>query len=68
MALTSRVAYRCSSGHVFTVGWSPLGNMGVIYLGFGRFQRCPVGEHWALCKPADDLTEEERRAIEQRDA
>jgi hypothetical protein len=70
MALSSRVVYRCSSGHVFTVGWSPRENMGagVINLGFGRFQRCPVGDHWALCKLAHDLTEEEQRAMEQREA
>jgi hypothetical protein len=65
------VVYRCSSGHVFTVGWSPSDHAPVINLGLlSRFQRCPVGSHWTVVKRVNwaDLTEEERRAIERRDA
>lgn len=33
-----------------------------VRLGWARFQRCPVGQHWSLVTPVreDDLTEAER--------
>ena len=66
-ALAGKVVVRCSSGHLFTVFWSPLGSLRSIRLGSARFQRCPVGNHWALVKQVNDadLTDEERRAAEQ---
>lgn len=35
VARLPEAVYRCSRGHVFTVGWSPIGNVPVVYLGFG---------------------------------
>jgi hypothetical protein len=31
-----------------------------------RFQRCPVGHHWAIVHPVKekDLTDEDRRAVD----
>jgi hypothetical protein len=70
VALLPRVVYRCSRGHLFTVGWSPGENIAAIRLGFARFQRCPVGKHWGWVRVVDkaDLTEQERQTIEERDA
>jgi hypothetical protein len=61
-ALGGRILVRCSEGHLFTTQWSSLGSLTAIRLGDARFQRCPVGKHWALVKPVDDadLTDEER--------
>jgi hypothetical protein len=62
------VVVRCSKGHVFKTTWSPFGSLTSVRLGFARLQRCPAGHHWALVKPVNevDLTDEERRALEQR--
>ncbi len=62
-ALVGKVVVRCSKGHLFTTTWSPLGSLTAIRLGSARFQRCPVGNHWALVKPVQDadLTEEDRK-------
>jgi hypothetical protein len=69
-ALGGEIMVRCSKGHVFTTFWSPLGSFKAIRLGSTRYQRCPVGNRWALVKPVNDadLTEEERRAVEQDDS
>ena len=55
---------RCSSGHLFTTLWFPLGSFKAIRFGGSRFQRCPVGRHWAVVRRAtqselspDDLAE-----------
>ena len=68
--LVGRVVVRCSKGHLFATTWSPLGSLTSIRLGFARFQRCPVGNHWALVKPVNeaDLTDEERRTLDQQRA
>jgi hypothetical protein len=65
-ALGGPVVVRCSKGHVFTTPWSPLGSFTSIRLGGARWQRCPVGNHWALVKPANDadLTDEDGRLAE----
>lgn len=65
--IAGEVLVRCSKGHVFTTKWSPLGSLTSVRLGFARFQRCPVGQHWSLVRPAneDDLTDEERRSAER---
>jgi hypothetical protein len=63
--LSGRITVRCSKGHVFTTLWSPLGSFTSIRLGSSRYQRCPVGNHWAIVKPVNDsdLTDEERQAV-----
>lgn len=38
---------RCSEGHLFTSIWIPFGSLKAIRFGPRRFQRCPVGHHWA---------------------
>jgi hypothetical protein len=61
---------RCSKGHLFTTIWIPGVSFTSIRLGPRRFQRCPVGRHWALVRPVKDadLTEAQRRsAREHRD-
>jgi len=64
-ALVGKVVVRCSRGHVFTTTWSPLGSLTSIRLGCARFQRCPVGNHWALVRPVNDadLDDEDRRMV-----
>ena len=47
---------RCSSGHVFTTLWFPFGSVKAIRFGKRRFQRCPVGHHWAVVRRADAST------------
>ena len=70
-ALAGKIVVRCSKGHVFPTTWSPLGSFTAIRLGAARFQRCPVGNHWALVKPVDDsdLTDNDRQdlAAQERD-
>jgi hypothetical protein len=39
---------RCSSGHLFTTIWVPLGSLKAIRLGPRRLQWCPVGRHWSM--------------------
>jgi uncharacterized protein (TIGR03382 family) len=39
---------RCSAGHTYTTIWMPLGSLKGLRLGRRRFQRCPVGHHWAI--------------------
>ncbi len=64
-ALGGNIVVRCSKGHVFTTTWSSLGSLTSIRLGPARVQRCPVGNHWSLVKPANDseLTDEDRRQL-----
>jgi len=62
---------RCSKGHLFTSIWLPGGSLKAIRLGWYRYQRCPVGHHWALVAPVkdSDLTDEERaEAAKHHDA
>lgn len=47
---------RCSAGHVYTTIWIPFGSLKAIRLGRRRYQRCPVGDHWATVKPIDAST------------
>jgi hypothetical protein len=49
--IAGEVTVRCGKGHVFTTTWSPLGSLASVRLGPARFQRCPVGPHWALVRP-----------------
>jgi hypothetical protein len=44
---------RCSAGHLFTTIWIPLASLKAARFGGRRFQRCPVGGHWAMVTPLD---------------
>jgi hypothetical protein len=44
---------RCSKGHVFTATWVPYASLTSIRLWRARYMRCPVGNHWAICRPVD---------------
>jgi hypothetical protein len=59
---------RCSKGHLFTTIWIPGASVKSVRLGPKRFQRCPVGRHWALVTPVKDteLTSDERQAASVR--
>ena len=48
---------RCSSGHLFTTIWVPLGSFKALRLGFRRYQYCPVGKHWAMVSVVKDEPE-----------
>lgn len=52
----AEVIARCSAGHLFTSTWVPLASFKAIRLGRKRFQRCPVGRHWALIERVDPDT------------
>ncbi|MGH9066961.1 MAG: hypothetical protein ACRD0J_05675 [Acidimicrobiales bacterium] len=61
---------RCRAGHLSTTTWIPGASVKALRLGWWRFQRCPVGQHWALVTPARvaDLTAEEKElAARHRD-
>ena len=67
-AIPGRPAVRCSKGHLFRTTWIEGGSLKAIRLGpVRRFQRCPVGRHWALVRPVKekDLTDADRRALDQ---
>jgi hypothetical protein len=57
------VVVRCRKGHLFTTIWVPGASLKSARLGWWRFQRCPVGRHWALVTPVRraDLTPDEQR-------
>lgn len=44
---------RCSAGHLYTTIWVPLASLKAVRLGTVRWQRCPVGHHWATVTPLD---------------
>lgn len=69
LAITTRgyppagnVIVRCRDGHLFTTLWVPGASVKALRLGFARFQRCPVGNHWSIVTPVReaDLSDEER--------
>lgn len=47
---------RCRQGHLFTTVWMPLVSFKAVRLGNRRWQRCPVGRHWATVVPLDPDT------------
>ena len=49
----AEVIVRCSAGHLFTSTWVPLASFKAVRLGPKRFQRCPVGRHWAMIQRVD---------------
>jgi len=63
-SIPGRTVVRCSKGHLFTTTWIEGGSLKAVRLGpYTRYQRCPVGLHWAIVHPVKDseLTDEERR-------
>ena len=65
-----RTIVRCQRGHLFTTTWIPGVSVKALRLGPWRIQRCPVGRHWSVVRPAKiaELSEEERdRARALRD-
>jgi hypothetical protein len=63
-AIPGKTVVRCAKGHLFTTTWIEGGSLKAIRLGpLTRYQRCPVGHHWAIVHPVkdEDLTDEQRR-------
>jgi hypothetical protein len=62
----ARRIVRCSDGHLFTSTWIPGVSFKAIRLGSARYERCPVGNHWALARNLDPstLSPEDRRLAE----
>ncbi|HXY83982.1 MAG TPA: hypothetical protein VEH52_00755 [Gaiellaceae bacterium] len=60
----ANLVVRCRQGHLFTTIWIPGVSFKSVRLGWWRFQRCPVGDHWSLVSPVKEteLPEDERRA------
>ena len=58
---------RCRGGHLFTTIWIPGASLKSVRLGWWRFQRCPVGNHWSLVTPVrvSELSEEELQVAAQ---
>jgi hypothetical protein len=64
--IPGRTVVRCSKGHLFRTTWVEGGSLKAVRLGpLTRYQRCPVGKHWAIVHPVkdEDLTEEELRSL-----
>ncbi len=70
-AIPGKAMVRCSKGHLFETIWIEGGSLKAVRLGpLTRYQRCPVGGHWAIVHPVkdEDLTDGDRRtATEGRD-
>jgi hypothetical protein len=47
---------RCASGHFFTTIWMPLASLKAVRFRDRRYQRCPVGHHWATVEPLNPET------------
>jgi hypothetical protein len=63
-SIPGKTVLRCSKGHLFTTTWIEGGSLKAVRLGLlTRYQRCPVGKHWAIVHPVkdEDLTDDERR-------
>jgi hypothetical protein len=59
-----RVIVRCRDGHLFRTVWVPGASVKALRLGWWRFQRCPVGDHWTLVRPVKESTlSAEERAV-----
>ena len=68
-SIPGRTVVRCSRGHLFRTMWVEGGSLKAVRLGpRTRYQRCPVGHHWAIVHPVKeaDLTEEERRGLAEQ--
>jgi hypothetical protein len=65
-SIPGKTAVRCSSGHLFMTTWIEGASVLAIRLGpLARYQRCPVGRHWAVVRPVKEteLTDEERARL-----
>jgi hypothetical protein len=65
-SIPGKTVVRCSKGHLFVTTWIEGGSLKAVRLGpFTRYQRCPVGNHWAIVHPVKDadLTDEERQML-----
>ena len=63
-SIPGKTVVRCSRGHLFTTTWIEGGSLKAVRLGpYTRYQRCPVGRHWAIVHPIKDseLSDEQRR-------
>jgi hypothetical protein len=63
-SIPGKTVVRCSKGHLFTTTWVEGGSFKAVRLGpLTRYQRCPIGKHWAIVHPvkSEDLTDEQRR-------
>lgn len=66
-SIPGRTVVRCSQGHLFRTTWIAGGSLKAVRLGpLTRYQRCPVGHHWAVVHPVkdQDLSDEDRRALD----
>ncbi len=53
--IPGKTVVRCSAGHQFTTTWVEGGSLKAVRLGpTTRFQRCPIGNHWAIVHPVKD--------------
>ena len=62
--IPGKTTVRCSRGHLFTTTWVAGTSFLAVRLGLlTRYQRCPVGKHWAVVHPVkeEELTDEDRR-------
>jgi hypothetical protein len=61
--LGGHLVVRCRKDHHFRTLWIPGVSVKALRLGWWRFQRCPVGQHWSIVTPvkASDLSPRERR-------
>lgn len=57
---------RCREGHLFETIWVPLASLKAVRLGRSRFQRCPVGHHWARVERVDESTLTSEELLEAR--
>ena len=66
--VAGKLIVRCRQDHLFTTLWIPGVSIKALRFGWWRFQRCPVGSHWTLVKPArpSELTGKEERLARQR--
>lgn len=68
--LGGNLVVRCRQGHLFTTIWIPAASVKSLRLGWWRFQYCPVGHHWTLVTPVDEVSlsdEEHILARQQHD-
>jgi hypothetical protein len=68
LPLGGNLVVRCRKGHLFTTVWLPGVSVKAIRLGWWRFQRCPVGNHWSLVTPVrpEELSPQELRLARER--
>jgi len=65
--LGGNLVVRCREGHLFRTLWIPGVSLKALRLGWWRFQRCPVGNHWSVVTPVkeSELSERQRRTADR---